>query len=88
MYETNPPTEAVAASLAGELHARGQEYALGGAIALGFWGIPRGTVDVDVTPLYERQRAGPHSLRWRGCRRLEDDDLATNEDRLVSWQDY
>jgi len=31
------------------LDERGQEYALGGAIALGVWGIPRGTVDVDVT---------------------------------------
>jgi len=49
--ETNPSGEAtaVAAMLAAELQSRGQEYALGGAIALGFWGIPRGTVDVDVT---------------------------------------
>jgi hypothetical protein len=28
---------------------RRQEYALGGAIALGYWGAPRGTVDVDLT---------------------------------------
>ena len=51
MYEPNPPADAatVAASLADAIHARGQEYALGGAIALGYWGIPRGTVDVDVT---------------------------------------
>jgi len=27
----------------------GCEYALGGAIALGFWSQPRGTVDVDIT---------------------------------------
>ena len=40
---------AVARQLAEQLHARGQEYALGGAIALGYWGVPRGTVDVDVT---------------------------------------
>jgi hypothetical protein len=39
----------VAAQLAEQLQARGQEYALGGAIALGYWGAPRGTVDVDVT---------------------------------------
>ena len=51
VYEPIRPIDAVtvAVSLAGELHARGQEYALGGAIALGYWGIPRGTVDVDVT---------------------------------------
>jgi len=35
--------------LAAALDARGQEYALGGAIALSFWGEPRGTLDVDVT---------------------------------------
>ena len=39
----------VAGQLAKELESRGQEYALGGAIALGYWGTPRGTVDVDLT---------------------------------------
>ncbi len=39
----------VATQLAAELESRGQEYALGGALALGYWGVPRGTVDVDVT---------------------------------------
>jgi hypothetical protein len=38
-----------AQQLARELQLRGQEYALGGAIALGYWGTPRGTVDVDLT---------------------------------------
>ena len=27
----------------------GRTYALGGAIALGYWAAPRGTLDVDVT---------------------------------------
>jgi hypothetical protein len=40
---------AVAGELAERLESRGCEYALGGAIALGYWGTPRGTVDVDVT---------------------------------------
>jgi len=31
------------------LEAEGQDYAFGGAIALGYWGEPRGTVDVDLT---------------------------------------
>ena len=40
---------AVARELAAALDARHQEYALGGAIALGYWAAPRGTVDVDLT---------------------------------------
>jgi hypothetical protein len=35
--------------LAARLEAVGCEYALGGAIALGFWAEARGTLDVDVT---------------------------------------
>ena len=35
--------------LAGRLEKLGVEYAIGGALALGFWGEPRGTLDVDVT---------------------------------------
>ena len=40
---------AVARAVAERLESQGQEYALGGAIALGYWGLPRSTVDVDVT---------------------------------------
>lgn len=49
--EPNAPINAaiVAGRLAEQLESRGQEYALGGAIALGYWGAPRGTVDVDLT---------------------------------------
>jgi hypothetical protein len=39
----------VAQQLAVSLSEAGQEYALGGAIALGYWAAPRGTLDVDVT---------------------------------------
>ena len=39
----------VARQLAASLRKRGQDYALGGAIALGYWATPRGTVDVDLT---------------------------------------
>ncbi len=51
MSEPSVPINAaiVAGQLAEQLELRGQEYALGGAIALGYWGVPRGTVDVDVT---------------------------------------
>ena len=51
MADDQPPVDAAAAAqqLATALDAHGQDYALGGAIALGFWGAPRGTIDVDVT---------------------------------------
>jgi hypothetical protein len=39
----------VARELAAKLQTRGQEYAIGGALALGYWAAPRGTVDVDLT---------------------------------------
>lgn len=39
----------VAEELGARLSAAGCEYALGGAIALGFWAEARGTLDVDVT---------------------------------------
>jgi hypothetical protein len=42
------PTE-VAFALANALEQRGYEYALGGALALGYWAEPRSTVDVDLT---------------------------------------
>jgi len=46
-----PPIDAAAAArhLAAALAERRQDYALGGAIALGYWAAPRGTVDVDLT---------------------------------------
>ncbi len=44
-----PNAAAVARALAERLDAHAQDYALGGAIALGYWGPPRSTVDVDVT---------------------------------------
>ena len=64
MSETNPPPEAtaVAASLAQKLEARGHEYAIGGAIALGFWGVPRGTIDVDLTLFLAAER--PWECIW------------------------
>ena len=51
MSEPNASVNAVvvASRLAEQLESRGQEYAFGGAIALGYWGVPRGTVDVDLT---------------------------------------
>lgn len=44
-----PSAAVVAAEVAHALESRGIEYAIGGALALGFWAEPRGTLDVDVT---------------------------------------
>jgi hypothetical protein len=51
MSEASLPASVVAtaAQLGAKLDEREQEYAIGGAIALGFWGAPRGTLDVDLT---------------------------------------
>lgn len=66
-----PPQDVgdVALELSGALDAEGCEYALGGALALGYWSEPRGTLDVDLTLFPE-----PHSvtacvalLRKIGC---------------------
>jgi hypothetical protein len=52
----------VARILAERLESRGQEYALGGAIALGYWGLPRSTVDVDITLFLPPER--PSDCLW------------------------
>lgn len=39
--------------IAESLESAGFPYAIGGAIALGVWGVPRGTVDVDVNVFVE-----------------------------------
>ena len=63
MCEASPTNAAeVAKRLAELLAARQQEYALGGAIALGYWGVPRGTVDVDVTLYLAPER--PSECAW------------------------
>ena len=51
MAETNPSHDAadVAKRVSAKLVAGGCDYAIGGAIALGYWAEPRGTIDVDFT---------------------------------------
>jgi hypothetical protein len=60
----------VARHLAAALDARQQEYALGGAIALGYWAAPRGTVDVDLTLFLppEQPSACVRLLQDLGCK--------------------
>ncbi|HUE73522.1 MAG TPA: hypothetical protein VMP01_21780 [Pirellulaceae bacterium] len=58
-----------AQKVAAELEARGYDYALGGAIALGFWANPRGTLDVDFTIFIPVERASEcvRLLQQIGC---------------------
>ena len=60
--ESSQDAVGVAAALARELGARGEDYAIGGAIALGFWGAPRGTLDVDVTLFVAQDK--PSNCIW------------------------
>ncbi len=64
MSEASSPLNAavVARQLAEQLQSRGHNYALGGAIALGYWGEPRGTVDVDITLFLPPER--PSECIW------------------------
>jgi hypothetical protein len=43
-----PPVLDAARAVAAALERAGFDYAIGGAIALAYWGVPRATVDVDV----------------------------------------
>jgi hypothetical protein len=62
--EINRPADAndVAEQLAKELNKRGDEYALGGAIALGYWAEARGTMDVDLTLFLPAEK--PSEVVW------------------------
>jgi hypothetical protein len=42
------PVLTAAATIAGALERAGFDYAIGGALALAHWGVPRATVDVDI----------------------------------------
>lgn len=70
-HKTPPDLDSyqVAEEVAARLEAAGCEYALGGAIALGFWAEARGTLDVDVTlylPLDDAAGCA-HLLENIGC---------------------
>lgn len=62
------PVEA-ARRLAAALAEQDVSYAIGGALALGFWGMPRGTLDVDLTLFVptDDPRTVIELLRGIGC---------------------
>ncbi len=82
MSEARPPLNAaaVAREVAEQLQSRGQEYALGGAIALGYWGEPRGTVDVDITLFLPPER--PSECVWQLAGMY-----GTRDPRLSAWDE-
>lgn len=59
----------VARRVADELEAAGIPYGVGGALALGVWGFPRATKDVDVDVFVDPARLSPvfAALRAAGC---------------------
>src|SRR5688572_12718853 len=50
---TAPDAFARAMQIADAFERANIPYAIGGALALGIWGVPRGTVDVDVNVFVE-----------------------------------
>ncbi len=59
MNAERPEPAALAVLIATQLAAAGVPYAIGGAIAYGFWGNPRGTRDLDVNLFVPVDQAGP-----------------------------
>ena len=79
-----PPKDAaeIAQALAAALDSAGHEYAIGGAIALGYWSEPRGTLDVDVTLFIppEQPSACVRILQQVGCDVRSDQAIASLTD--------
>lgn len=67
--EANLDAAGAALQLAQALEQQHHEYALGGAIALGYWAEPRGTIDVDLTLFlpFERPTECTRVLQQIGC---------------------
>lgn len=65
----NPSASEVARRVADQLEAAQIPYGVGGALALGVWGFPRATKDVDVDVFVEPAKLAPvfAALRQAGC---------------------
>ncbi|HUB08013.1 MAG TPA: hypothetical protein VMB50_13465 [Myxococcales bacterium] len=60
-------------------------YALGGALALGVWGFPRATVDVDLDVFVEEPLAGP-SFDREYVRSSLTGIVGSEDERLERWR--
>jgi hypothetical protein len=66
----------LARQIADELERSGIPYAIGGAIAYGYWGAPRGTQDVDVNIFLPPEDAAPGLAALRRAGVDFDDEAA------------
>ena len=78
----------VAKRVAAKLASGGCDYAIGGAIALGYWADPRGTLAVDFTLFIAPDKPG--ECVWRlqelGCELSASDALRSlNEHGFCRW---
>jgi len=82
--------------IADRLESSGLPYAIGGALALGVAGIPRGTIDVDVNVFVEEERIpfviGVLSdlgieLDHDYVRRWLVDMMGGDDERVLRWDD-
>lgn len=64
-----PSAPALARRIADALEAASLPYGIGGALALGVWGFPRATKDVDIDIFVAPENLGPvfAALRSAGC---------------------
>jgi predicted nucleotidyltransferase len=78
-----PEPAELAVLVARQLEDAGVPYAIGGAIAYGYWGNPRGTRDLDVNIFVSADRAGPalDTLLRMGIRLDPERVLATAQER-------
>lgn len=80
----------VAVDLVRDLESAGLACAIGGAIAYGFWGTPRATVDVDLSVFVEEDRYEYllDVLEHSGCRTERSKNLrqARDGEAMVVWK--
>lgn len=78
-----PEPAELAVLIARQLAGAGIPYAIGGAIAYGYWGNPRGTRDLDVNIFLSADRAGPaiDALSRAGVRLDPDRVLESAQER-------
>ncbi|MFM9963827.1 MAG: hypothetical protein ACKV2Q_21665 [Planctomycetaceae bacterium] len=79
-----PDAATTAQQLAARLDEANQPYAFGGAIALGYWTPPRGTLDVDVEQILRTQGTRLDHA-WIRDRLLE--IYGARDPRVSQWDD-
>jgi hypothetical protein len=83
MMDTPATPAELAVELAGALEAAGIPYAIGGAVAYGFWGAARGTQDLDLNVFLSAEQAAPaiDALITAGVKLDRDEVLRSTRER-------